>query len=220
MKPLARLMQHGATRLTGAAVIAVALGTTAALVAPASAGASTVNVTYKFKVSAAGFSGTSSATVSASVSAPATVAPGAALTITATTGSFKLASSIDGVTIKDVKNAILLVKVPANSTYVSCTLTGGSGLGTGTPTCKKTGATITISVPGPIPGGTTVTPPTVNLNLKAGKKGTIQTKLVGTSYSSPGIRGTADLVILGFPVTAKAVGFPSPNVPLTTTKIT
>jgi dehydratase len=218
MKPLARLLQHRATHLTGVAV--VLLGSAVALGAAAPASASAVSVTYKFKVTADGFSGTDSATVDVTTSAPATVAPGGALTVTATTGAFELESSFDGVTIVNVENVSVLVKVPANSSYVSCTLSGGSGLGSGTPTCTEKGGTVTISVPGPIPGGTTVTPPTVNLNLKAGKKGKITTKLSGTSYTKPGLTGTANLEIFGAPVTATAVGYPHPSPALTTTKIT
>jgi dehydratase len=221
MQPLARLMQHRASRLAASVAVAAALGGVALVASSASAAtaSSTVKVTYKFQISADGESETTSGSTNISVTAPATVAPGGAVAISATAAAFKLDSSVDGVDIKNVENISVEVKAPTNSTFESCTLTGGSGLGTGTPTCTESGGIVTLSVPGPIPGGTVITPPVVTFNVKAGKKGSIVTKLAGTSYSSPGLKGTANVTIFGEPVTATAVGYPDPNKALSTTKI-
>lgn len=225
MNPLARLFQHGSARLTltAAAGLTAVLGTTAALSAPASASVpavtSTVSVTFNVKVTASSLSDTASGAVSLTATAPATVAPGGAVAVTVTGSTFSIPGSIDGVTIVNIKSLKLKFKVPANSTYVSCTVSGGSGLGTGKPTCAEATSVVTFSLPGPIKGGTTVTPPKLTLHLKAGAKGSIQSKLAGTSYTSPGLSGIANLNFLG-PITAKAVGYPSPSPVLTTTKIT
>ncbi len=217
MKALGRLFPRGGVRLTITAVAALTavLGT----VTPASA-ASTVSVTYNVKVSGAGLSDTGPGAVSLTASAPATVAPGRALTVKVTSGSFAVPGTADGVTVVSIKSVKLKVNVPANSTYVSCALTGGSGIGSGKPTCSDKSGTVTFSIPGPIPGGTTVTPPTMTLHLKAGQTGSIKSKMGGTSYSKPGLSATIDISVAGVPVTATAVGYPSPNPVLTTTKIT
>jgi dehydratase len=224
MKPLGRLFQHGSARLTltAAAGLTAMLGAAAALSAPASASVSavtkTVSVTFKIKVTASVLSDTVSGTVSVIASAPATVAPGGAVAITVTGSKFSIPSSVDGVTINSIKSVKLKLKVPANSTYVSCAVSGGSGLGTGKPTCSQSSGTVTFTAPGPIKGGTSVTPPKVTIHLKAGTSGSIQSKLAGTSFTSPCLSGTAALTF-GVPVTAKAVGYPSPSPVLTTTKI-
>lgn len=225
MKPLARLFQHGNARLTlmAATGLTAVFGAAAALSGPASASVSAVtstkSVTFNIKVSSSSLSDTLSAAVNLVSSAPASVAPGGALAITVTGNSFSIPSSVDGVTIVNIKSLKLKLKVPANSTYVSCGISGGSGLGTGTRTCSEASGTVTFSVPGPIKGGTSVTPPKMTVHLKAGTSGTISSKLAGTSYTSPCVSGTANLNFLGA-ITAKAVAYPSPSPVLTTTKIT
>jgi dehydratase len=134
-------------------------------------------------------------------------------------GTFAVPSSAGAVTIVDIKNVKVKMRVPANSSYVSCGLSGGSGTGAGKLTCSEKSGTVTFSAPGPIPGGTTVTAPTMTLRLKAGKSGSVESTMAGTSYSKPGLSATADLSVAGLPVTAKAVGYPNPNPVLTTTKI-
>lgn len=224
MKPLARLFQHGSARLTltAAAGLTAMLGAAAVLSAPASASvstvASTLSVTFKIKVSASSLSDTVSGAVSLTASAPATVAPGGAVAVTVSGTKFSIPSSVDGVTIDSIKSVKLRLKVPANSTYVSCAISGGSGLGTGKRTCSQSSGTVTFTAPGPVKGGTSVTPPKLILHLKAGTSGSIQSKLAGTSFSSPCLSGTADVTFVG-PITAKAVGYPSPSPVLTTTKI-
>jgi dehydratase len=224
MNPVARLFQHsGRLTLTAAAGLAAMLGTATALSAPASASvsvvSSTISVTFNIKVSSSSLSDTVSGAVNLTASAPATVAPGGALAVTVGGTSFTIPSSIDGVTIVNIKGLKLKLKVPANSTYVSCAISGGSGLGSGAKTCSQASGTVTFSVPGPIKGGTKVTPPNLTLHLKAGTKGSIQSKLAGTSYTSPCVSGTANLNFV-VPITARAVGYPSPSPVLTTTTIT
>jgi dehydratase len=223
MKTLARPSRHAVARLTGASAVvaAAALGVASALSVPALASttAGTTSVNFDVQLSSSGFSGTGSGSVDITSTAPATVAPGGQLTITATSGSVSLPSSYDGVTLVSVQDLHVYVKVPANSTYVSCALSGGSGLGSGTPTCSESGGKVDFSVPGPIPGGTTVTPPVVSITLKAGSHGSIKSKIYGTSYKKPGLTGSATLSAFGEQFNAKAAGYPSPSPVLTTTKI-
>ena len=102
-----------------------------------SAVTSTVNVTFNIKVTASSLSDTVSGAVSLTASAPATVGPGGAVAVTVSGTKFSIPSSIDGVTIVNIKNVKLKLKVPANSTYVSCAISGGSGLGTASRRARK-----------------------------------------------------------------------------------
>lgn len=226
MKPLARLFQQGSPRLalmTAAGLTAV-LGTAAVLTAPAASASvslvtKTVSVTYKIKATASGLSGTDSVPESLTATAPATVKPSGKFIVSVSSAAISLPKTVDGVTIVDVKSVSLKVKVPANSSYVSCSFSGGSGIGTGTPKCSETNGAVTFSVPGPMDGGTTVTLPKMSVHLKAGTSGTISSKMGGSSYTNPGLKATADLTVLGGAVTATAVAYPDPNPVLTTTKI-
>jgi dehydratase len=226
MKPLARLFQHGSARLTftAAAGLTAVLGTAAALSAPAASASvsvvtSTITVTFNVKATASGLSGTDSLPETLTAAAPATVKPDARFIVSLSSGAISIPTSADGVTIVDIKSLSLKVKVPANSSYVSCSFSGGSGIGTGTPKCSETNGAVTFKVPGPMDGGTTVTLPKMSVHLKAGTSGTITSKLGGTSYTNPGLKGSADLTVLGSAVTATAVAYPDPNPVLTTTKI-
>jgi dehydratase len=226
MKLLLRRSQHGSARLTlmTAAGLTAVLGTAAALSAPAASASvslvtKTVSVTFNVKATASGLSGTDSLPETLTATAPATVKPSAHFIVSLSSGAISVPASVDGVTIVDIKSLSLKVKVPANSSYVSCSFSGGSGLGTGTPTCSQTNGAVTFKVPGPMDGGTTVTLPKMSVHLKAGTSGTITSKLGGTSYTNPGLRGTADLTVAGGAVTATAVAYPDPNPVLTTTKI-
>lgn len=200
------------------------IGITALAVLPlfavqAMANAATTTVTYDIQSSAAGQTADSTLSVSVDAEAPATVAPGGALTITLTPGSITVPSSADGYTIEDIQDITLSVPVPANSTYDSASLSGGSGYGSGTPTVAESNGVVTATVPGPVDGGASFTLPELTLNLTAASSGTIDTTLSGTSYSSPGLTFTAVVSVLGFPVDAATVGYPDPSPVLATTTI-
>lgn len=194
-----------------ASLACLGLGTTA--------DAATTGVTYDVQAGAAGQTGDFTVSAQVAASAPSSVAAGGALAVTLSVGSITVPQSADGYTVNQIQGISLEVPVPANSTYDSASLAGGSGFGSGTPTVAEANDVVTISIPGPISSGTTFTLPTLTLNLTAGSSGTIDTTLSGTSYTSPGLTFTAVLSVIGLPVDAGAAGFPSPDPTLTTTTI-
>lgn len=206
---------HRRRTLTVAALTALACTTLGVSAASADTG-----VTYDVQASAVGQTGDFTVDAQVAASAPATVAAGGALTVTLSVGSITVPTSADGYTVKQIKGITLEVPVPANSTYDSASLSGGSGYGSGTPGVSESGNVLTISVPGPISAGTTFTLPTLTLDLTAGAAGqSIDTTLSGSSYSSPGLKFTAVLSVIGISINAAAVGYPSPDPTLTSTAI-
>jgi dehydratase len=202
-----------------ALVASVALAGCLGLTATAGA-ATTTGVTYDVQASAVGQTGDFTVPAQVAADAPSTVAAGGALAVTLSVGSITVPNSADGYTVKQIQGISLDVPVPANSTYDSATLAGGSDYGSGTPTVSEADDVLTIDIPGPISAGTTFTLPTLTLNLTAGTSGSsIDTTLSGTSYSSPGLTFTAVLSVIGISIDASAAGYPSPDPTLTTTTI-
>ncbi|MFL0240162.1 hypothetical protein [Mycobacterium sp. SMC-17] len=107
----------------------------------------------------------------------------------------------------------MLIPVPANSTYVSSSASGGSVPGT----TALVGSNVELTVPGPIAGGATYTPPVVTINVTANAPGSITSKYAGTSYASPGMTMTTTVTGLGNIATAC---YPNPSPTLTTTTVT
>lgn len=200
------------------AVIAAALAVLPALGMTVPAHADTQNVTYDIQSSAAGQTADGTLSVSVATTAPATVAPGASFTDVLAPGPITVPTSASGHSIQQIDNISLIIPVPSNSTYVSASLSGGSGLNS-TPTLSEGNGDITVSVPGPISGGATFTLPTLTMDLTAGGSGTITTQLAGTSYSDPGLTFTAVISVLGFGVNAPTTGYPNPDPVLATTTI-
>jgi dehydratase len=161
---------------------------------------------------------TVSLTQSVEVTAPATVAPGGALDVVIDPAPNSVPATVAGYNLKQVKDFSLKIPIPANSTYVSATLTGGSGLGSTAPKFAVSGGVATLSFPGPIAGGAAFELPTVTVKLTAGNSGTIQTKLAGTSYTDPGLTFTA-VVNQIFDISAPTACFPNPSPVFTTTTI-
>lgn len=152
--------------------------------------------------------------------APATVAAGADFTVSLAPDPITVPGSVNGNTVNSISALKLTAPVPANATLNSETLSGGSGLGSGTPTVSVSGGVIAMTVPGPINGGSTFTLPTLNLDLTAGASGsTVQTQLAGSSYSSPGLTFTANVTASIFTVNAPTACYPSPNPVLTSTTV-
>ncbi|MEU4651412.1 hypothetical protein ACIO14_21440 [Nocardia fluminea] len=107
----------------------------------------------------------------------------------------------------------MTIPTPANSTLVSATASGGTVAGT----VATSGGNVVLTVPGPIAGGTSFTPPAVTINVTAGAAGTpITSKYAGTSYSSPGMTMTTNVSFVGNVATAC---YPSPSPTLTTTAV-
>ncbi|MFB9909236.1 cyclase [Allokutzneria oryzae] len=150
-------------------------------------------------------------------SAPATVAAGGDIAIVVDPAPNKVPAKVGDYTLKEVKNFALKIPVPANSTYVSASLSGGSGVGTATVSHEN--GTLVLKLSGALAGGADFELPTVTVNLKAGASGTISSKLGGTSFSDPGLTFTATAQTIIGPINAPTACYPNPNPALTTTTI-
>jgi dehydratase len=182
------------------------------------ASAANQTVTFKGQASAAGQTAYFTLNQDLVSSAPATVAPGGALTVTIDPAPNQVPTQAGGYTIREIKDFVLKIPVPANATYVSASTAGGSGLGSTPPTIALEAGNVVLKLKGPIKGGANFELPVLTLNLKAGAAGSIQTKLGGTSYDNPGLTFTAVVVVL-FPVDAPAKAYPDPSPVLTATTI-
>ncbi|GAA2774636.1 cyclase [Saccharopolyspora taberi] len=156
---------------------------------------------------------------STDVTAPATVAPGAALDIVIDPAPNTVPGEVNGYTVKRVEQMDLRIPIPANSTYVSADLAGGSGLGPNPPTITLEGNVAVLHLDGPLNGGQPFELPTVTAHLTAGDSGTIETKLAGTSYDDPGLTFTAVVSSVIGDQSVPSRCFPNPNPVLTTTTI-
>ncbi|TLH68225.1 hypothetical protein C1S80_04320 [Mycolicibacterium aubagnense] len=79
------------------------------------------------------------------------------------------------------------------------------------------GSNVVLTVPGPISGGSSYTPPAVTINVTANAAGSVTSKYAGTSYTDPGMTFTTTLSGLGNAATAC---YPNPSPTLTTTTVT
>ena len=201
------------------AVVALAGLSALGLASGAQAAASTA-VTYDVQANALGQTGDFTVDATVSGSAPSSVAADSSLAVSLSVGSITVPTSADGFTVKQIQGIALEIPVPADSTYDSASLAGGSGYGSGTPSVSESGGVVTIDVPGPISAGTTFTLPTLTLNLTSGASGgTIATTLSGTSYSDPGLTFTAVISVIGISIDASSAGYPSTAPTLTSTTI-
>lgn len=155
----------------------------------------------------------------ADVTAPETVAPGGTLDIVIDPAVNTVPAEVNGYTVKRIEGLDLKIPIPANSTFVSADLEGGSGLGPNPPTFTVDGDVATLHLDGPLEGGTEFELPTVTAHLTAGDSGTIETKLHGTSHDDPGLTFTAVVSSVIGDVEVPSGCFPNPNPVLTTTTI-
>ncbi|QPG70358.1 hypothetical protein [Mycolicibacterium mucogenicum] len=111
----------------------------------------------------------------------------------------------------------MLIPVPANSTYVSSSASGGSVPGS----TALVGSNVELTVPGPISGGSTYTPPQVTINVTANAPGSITSNYAGSSYANPGMTFTTTLKpIIGPNFNTATACYPNPSPTLTTTTVT
>ncbi|MFC0434480.1 cyclase [Kutzneria buriramensis] len=181
------------------------------------ASADTQSVNYSCQGKAAGQTTNTSLSQNVDSTAPATVAPGGALTITLAPEVNTVPTQAGSFSVKSVKNLTLAVPIPANATLVSFSLSGGSGIGSAS--VAQVGNNIVTSVTGPINGGAQFQLPALTLNLTAGDSGTITTTLAGTSFTDAGLKFTTTVSVFGFPIDAPTSCFPSPAPTLTSTTI-
>ncbi|MFF0495173.1 hypothetical protein ACFYU5_02100 [Nocardia aobensis] len=198
--------------LVRAGVLApVAVATVFCMAAPANA--APVSVNWSCKGTIFGIGQTSSMTTSVTGTAPGSAASGSAVAITLTPGSSSVPSSASGFTVNNISNLKMTFPTPANSTLVSATASGGTVAGT----VATSGGNVVLTVPGPIAGGTSFTPPAVTINVTAGTPGTpITSKYAGTSYTSPGMTMTTNVALVGNVATSC---YPNPSPTLTTTAV-
>lgn len=155
----------------------------------------------------------------ADVTAPASVAPGGALDTVIDPGPNSVPAKVNGYTVKRIERVDLKIPIPANSSFVSAGLAGGSGLGLNPPTITVEGNIATLHLDGPIAGGSQFELPTVTLHLTAGQSGAIEAKLHGGSYDDPGLAFTAVVSSIIGDTNVPSRCFPNPNPVLTTTTI-
>ncbi|WUJ75210.1 hypothetical protein OG809_18475 [Kribbella soli] len=151
--------------------------------------------------------------------APATVRPNARFTVAVDLQPGTLPSEVKGFKLQEVRDLALRIPIPANTSYVSAKLSGGSGLNS-TPSVQLDGNTAVVKVAGPIPGGASYQLPTLSVRLKSGRAGTtIETKLKGTSYDDPGLTLQAKIKWKFLSTTAPVACYPDPNPALTSTRV-
>ncbi len=152
--------------------------------------------------------------------APSSVAAGSNFQVEMTADPIEVPTSGGGQTILHLTNVKIRFDIPANSSFVSATVAGGSNLGAGTPTVAQVGNQIVLTVPGQLAAGTTANLPTVTATLQAtGAPGsTIETQMSGTGYSDPGITWTTTIQLFG--ITANSSCYAPVNPVLSTTDIT
>jgi dehydratase len=153
--------------------------------------------------------------------APATVTAGGSLEVIIANDPMTVPGEAAGATITNIRNLVLKAPVPANSTVTSVKLTGGTGIGDAPPTVAVADGVITMTVPGPIPGGSTFQMPALNATAVAGNTvdAKIETKLSGTSYSDPGLTFIANVQVLNINLDVPTSCFPNPSPTFTTTTI-
>ncbi|CDO08182.1 hypothetical protein BN977_03001 [Mycolicibacterium cosmeticum] len=172
-----------------------------------------VSVNWSCKGTIFGIGQTSSMTTSVTGAAPGSVAAGSPVAITLTPGSSTVPSTASGFTVTSISNLKMLIPVPANSTYVSASTSGGTVSGS----TALVGSNVVLTVPGPISGGSSFTPPAVTINVTATAPGTITSKYAGTSYTDPGMTMTTTVAAVGNVATSC---YPNPSPTLTTTTVT
>jgi dehydratase len=151
--------------------------------------------------------------------APAVVPANSRFTIAVHLQPGTLPGEVKGFKLKEVRDLTLRVPVPANSSYVSARLTGGSGLNS-TPTVQLEGNTAVVKVAGPISGGAGYQLPDLSVRLRSGRAGTIiETKLKGTSYDDPGLTLQAKIKWKFITTSAPVACYPNPNPVLTRTRV-
>ncbi|MCH0564807.1 MULTISPECIES: cyclase [unclassified Streptomyces] len=152
--------------------------------------------------------------------APDSVPSGSAFSVALAPAPLTVPGSVNGYTVKAIKDIKLRAVMPTNATLTDESLSGGSGTGSGTPSVAVSGGEIVMTVPGPISGGSTFTLPTLTLDLVAGAPGgTVTTRIAGTSYDNPGLTFTARVPILFFTADVPTSCFSSPSPVLSSTAV-
>lgn len=123
----------------------------------------------------------------ATVTAPSSVAAGSTFQVELTPDPMNVPTSGEGYPIAWIANLHVRFTVPAGTTFVGASLSGGSNLGTGTPSAVLSGGKVLLTVPGTLAAGATAVLPRVTVTLQAtGAVGSsIETRFAGSSYGDP-----------------------------------
>ena len=121
----------------------------------------------------------------ATILAPSTVASGSTFQIEMTPDPMNVPTSGGGYPIGYIANVSYGFVIPAGTSFVSASVSGGSNIGTGTPTVAQSGGKVVLSVPGTLAPGSTANFPKITATFQAnGPAGsTIETEYAGTSYN-------------------------------------
>jgi dehydratase len=160
-------------------------------------------------------------TTSIQAEAPATVAAGGTFEASLAPDPITVPPQAGGFAVNKLTNLVLKVPVPQGSTFQAASLTGGSNLGSGIPTVSQADNVVTVTVPGPLAGGSTFQLPVLHLTLTAsGAPGTqVETRLAGTGYDDPGMTFTANVQVGIFPIDVPTFCFANPSPTFTSTGI-
>jgi dehydratase len=207
-------------RIPGRLATAAALAVGSALLVAAPAAADPQTILYACRTTSV--FGPVDTTLDAEVEAvaPATVAGGGDLTITVVTSPDTVPATASGLPLTSVSDFRLVFPVPANSTLVSASLSGGEGFGDAEPVLTVEGDDVVVTLDATLAGGASYTLPVLTLNLTAGAAGTIDFALGGTSYEDPGLSLTSTVDVFGTPLSSPTACYPNPNPVLSSTTIT
>ncbi len=177
-----------------------------------------VSVNWSCQATVSSTPQTSSMTTSVTGTAPGSVTAGSPVAITIAPGSSTVPTNpVPLVTVVSISNMKMIIPIPANSTYVSSSASGGTFPGS----TALVGSNVVLTVPGPIPGGSTYTPPAVTINVTANAPGSITSNYAGNSYANPGMTFTTTLKpVIGSNFNAATACYPNPSPTLTTTTVT
>ncbi|MEV6101343.1 hypothetical protein [Nocardia sp. NPDC051981] len=149
--------------------------------------------------------------------APGTAKVGDPVAITLTPAAMQVPATVSGHALRSIKGIKLMMPVPANSTYVSASVSGGTVQATAGQSAGK----ITIDAPEATASGASFTLPALTVNVTATSAGTITSAIGGTGFSDPGLTFTASVdsgTFLGA-VDVPVQCYPSPASTLTTTTV-
>ncbi len=159
----------------------------------------------------------------ATVKAPTTVQQGSTFQVELTPDPMSVPTSGEGYPISWIANLNVSFLIPAGTTFVSASTSGGSNLGSGAVSAAVNGDDVRLTVPGQLSPGTTAVLPKVTVTLQAtGAVGTnVTTKFGGASYGDPGT--TFQTRVTGIPllgsVTSNSNCYAPTNPVLSTTAI-
>jgi hypothetical protein len=98
---------------------------------------------------------------------PDSAEAGSTVTLKLEQNSPTLPSSASGIAVNSYKDMETIVDIHGATVTAAQISKPGANLGAGTPTATVSGNTVSLKVPGPIPGGTTITTPEVTITVTA-----------------------------------------------------